>query len=417
MGSPGRLLLRSTSSPFDVFSPAEAIERNVIATNAGNLLFLHAAFRLLAADGVTVDVDRFRVQARDADRINRDYDGYVVPFANAFRPQFEPTLRRWTELIERLRIPVTILGVGAQSTSDQDFQPLAALDATVRRFVSAVLERGPSIGVRGGFTADYLARLGFRGDTVEVIGCPSVFIDGPGLSVRKREGPLRASDPISVNAAPYQPGMGQVIRRHLERYEDCVYVAQDPALLELLAYGSSTADVPRAAGFPHSAEDPMVRSGRARIFTSIAPWLDLMRTRSFTFGSRLHGNLAAIMAGTPAYILTHDSRTLEVAQYLELPHRPLASIDARVDAAELYAEADYARFNAGHAARWARLTTYLRGHGLRNAIDDGGATAFDERIATLRVVSPGDVPVVRRPLASGVRRLISAAVRRRRGRR
>jgi hypothetical protein len=416
MATPTRILLRSTASPFEVLSPAQAIERNVIASNAGNLLFLHAAFRLVAATGATVEVDRLRVEARDADRINEQFDAYVVPFANAFRPQYEPTLKRWAELIERLRIPVTILGVGAQSTIDGDFEPLAELDRTVRRFAAAVLERGPSIGVRGEFTAEYLGRLGFRGDTVQVIGCPSVFIDGPALTIRKRDSPLERSDPISVNAAPYQPELGPVIRRHHERYDDVVYVAQDPGMLELLTYGRSTAAVPRPAGFPNDADDPMVRAGRARIFTSVAPWLAVMRGRTFTFGSRLHGNLAAIMAGGPAYILVHDSRTLEVARYLELPHRLLSSIDATVDASELYAEADYSRFNAGHGARWARLADYLRAHGLRNAIDDGGAAAFDARIADLPFVSPGDVPVVRRPLtgrpaAAGARRIAARIAR------
>ena len=54
----------------------------------------------------------------------------------------------------------------------------------VRDFVAAVLDRGPSIGVRGELTADFLRRLGSR--DVEVIGCPSMFFHGPRLDVAKR---------------------------------------------------------------------------------------------------------------------------------------------------------------------------------------------------------------------------------------
>ena len=43
-----RILLRAPMSPFDVHSVETTIERNLIATNAGNLVFLDAAWKLLA---------------------------------------------------------------------------------------------------------------------------------------------------------------------------------------------------------------------------------------------------------------------------------------------------------------------------------------------------------------------------------
>ena len=40
------------------------------------------------------------------------------------------------------------------------------------------------------------------------------------------------------------------------------------------------------------------------MFLSPFPWLDFLRTREFVFGSRIHGNLAGVMAGTPTLVLT-----------------------------------------------------------------------------------------------------------------
>ncbi|WP_410089573.1 polysaccharide pyruvyl transferase family protein, partial [Streptomyces sp. gb1(2016)] len=49
-------------------------------------------------------------------------------------------------------------------------------EPTVREFVTEVLNRSASIGVRGEFTEQYLKNMGFR--DVEVIGCPSMFMNG-----------------------------------------------------------------------------------------------------------------------------------------------------------------------------------------------------------------------------------------------
>ena len=54
----------------------------------------------------------------------------------------------------------------------------------MKAFVRAVLDHGPSIGVRGELTAEYLRSLGFR--DVEVVGCPSMFAWGPDLRVERK---------------------------------------------------------------------------------------------------------------------------------------------------------------------------------------------------------------------------------------
>ena len=73
-----------------------------------------------------VTADRFVIDPGDAERINERYDAYVIPLANAFRPSYEPTLVRLTQLIRRLRIPVVILGrrcPGGRPLSDRAAAP------------------------------------------------------------------------------------------------------------------------------------------------------------------------------------------------------------------------------------------------------------------------------------------------------
>ena len=53
-----RILFRTPKAPFEVHSAATTIERNLIASNAGNLVFLDAAWKVLSAPGVEIIADR-----------------------------------------------------------------------------------------------------------------------------------------------------------------------------------------------------------------------------------------------------------------------------------------------------------------------------------------------------------------------
>ncbi len=413
--SPVRILLRSPKRPFEVLGLDRVLARNIHSNNTGNSVFLHAAYRLLATPAARITPDELRIRPADAGRINEEHDVYVLPFANAFRPQFAGRLERWSKLIEALRIPVVVLGVGAQSGLDYDLGALAPIDGTVRRFVAAVLERGPSIGVRGEFTERYLRHLGFS--DVDVIGCPSVFMNGPDMRVEKKVDHLDTASRIAFNTAPSQASVGPLLSSLAWRYPNLTYVAQDRAALELLALGRVRRAATIPVGFPADASHPLVRTDRLRVFPDPWPWIDFLRGVDFVFGSRAHGNLVSLLAGTPCYMLPHDSRTLELARWFEIPHRPLRDVGPDLDPAKLYASADYDALNRGHAARWEAFAGYLHRHGLQSVFEAGGAEAFDATIAGLRFPVPGDrsTPGGTLGLAYRIRRGVRRLRRRRPG--
>ena len=410
-----RILLRSPRSPFEAPSPATVLERNLIGDNVGNLVFLDATYRVLARPDVDIAIDGFRVNPRDADRINERYDVYVVPFANAFRGRFERTLERWADLVERLRIPVVVLGVGAQSNVRFDREALVPIERVTKRFVSAVLDRSPSMGVRGEFTADWLRGLGFR--DVEVIGCPSMFWAGERFHVEKRLPALDADSRIAITISPYRREMGPILMHHHARYPNLTYLAQDAPTLELLLMGRPTGGSEASTGIPIDLTHPMIREGKIRMYVHPWPWISYLRETDFSFGTRIHGSITALLAGTPAVVLAHDSRTLELARYFEIPHRLLTEVGPDVDAAELYANADYSNLLAGHPARWRVFADYLTRQGINHAFAPGGdaGAAFDAGVSSLRheVVISGDRPADR---SLGSRLLQARLAARRRGR-
>jgi len=413
LGHHRRILLRSPKVPFEVVSPAEVFRRNLIGTNAGNLVFLQATWKILGVPDATIEPDGLHVAPDRAAEINERYDVYVLPLANALRPSYEDSLIGMTQLIRRLRIPVVVLGVGAQAGLAGNVDCLKPIEASVRAFVSAVLDHGPSIGVRGEFTLDYLRGLGFR--SVEVIGCPSLFLRGPELRVEKTVPRLERDSPLSVNVTPYVKAMGRIVAHHMERYTNVTYVAQDLDTLGMLLWGESGARASGSEAVPVHMSHPIFAQDRVRFYVEPWPWIADLRAAHFAFGTRIHGNIAAILAGTPAYVLAHDSRTLELARYFGIPHRPLDESCLDIDAADLYEAADYTSLNAGHAARFVVFEDYLLRHGLADVFAEGdGGRAFDDQIArttfppAVRMAHPGRFQAAVERARHGLHRAVRA---------
>ncbi|WP_408897875.1 polysaccharide pyruvyl transferase family protein [Nocardioides sp. R1-1] len=385
-----RLLQRSFKSPFEVLSPEQSIERGgTFGGNVGNLVFTEAAQKILGTPDTTVDLDRLRLRKGISAWINSEYDALVIPLANAFRPSFQRSLQDLTRIIRRLDVPVVVLGVGAQAGVDGDVTAMAAVEDDVRAFVAAVLDHGPTIGVRGEFTAEYLQGLGFA--DVEVIGCPSMFRYGPELPPT-RTAPVTDDTRIAVNGAHAlfaEQGFGRFVERLVDRFPETTFFGQNALEGLQLRWRDVSSDFGGLTDVPTHPEHPLYRAGRARLHVDPTTWIAALREVDYSVGGRIHGNIAAVLAGTPALVLTGDARTLELSRYFEIPHRLLRSLPEEVDPARLLEEADWAPMHAGHRARWERFAGYLRRHGLGNAFDDGdGGRAFEERLAALDFPPP-----------------------------
>jgi Polysaccharide pyruvyl transferase len=376
-----KLLIRAGKDPFEVVSPEDSLARDTIGTNAGNLVFSHSVHRALSVEGATLDSTGLPAVVEDAARVNAEYDAFVVPLANAFRRPFAKQLEALSDIIERLTIPVVVVGVGAQTEIGYDLSSLAPIEGSVRRFVSAVLDRSASIGVRGELTYEYLTGLGYR--DVEVIGCPSMFLHGPDLDVRRQVDQLDADSPIAISISPYVKVMGAVAVRNQRRYSDLVYVPQDIASLALMVRGPLAANVGKVSPVPVHVTHPMYRDRRMRFFVDPWTWFDWLSGRHFSFGTRIHGTIASLLAGTPAMLLAHDSRTLELARYHEIPHLLRSDITPDLDPAELYQRIDLDRLHRGHLGRLAAYTSFLDRNGLPHVFApgaEGGGRAFDDRV-------------------------------------
>ncbi|MEV8224929.1 polysaccharide pyruvyl transferase family protein [Streptomyces sp. NPDC079167] len=388
-----RILLRSGKSPFDVASLEQSLDRDVFATNAGNLIFSDAAHKLLTTPRAEVFSNGIRTDPAAAERMNEEFDVFVVPLANAFRPTFERPLKRMTQLIKKLRIPVVVLGVGAQADLKYDASRLKAMEPTVREFVTEVLNRSASIGVRGEFTEQYLKNMGFR--DVEVIGCPSMFMNGETFTLDKKTESLTTDSRISVNgshSAVRSHGLDAIIRQAHKRYPNLRFIGQNLLEAELLHWRQTSNPIGAQTSMPTHPSHPMYREGKVRLYVDPATWIEELRAFDFSFGSRIHGNIAALLAGVPSTVLCSDSRTLELCRYFGIPHRKISETPKNIDPAELYEAADFGELVNGHKERFLRFTGFMEKNGLENTFHHGdGGKAFDAQMSKL-VLPPAARP-------------------------
>ncbi|MFJ4967871.1 polysaccharide pyruvyl transferase family protein [Streptomyces sp. NPDC088755] len=363
----------------------QSLHRDVFATNAGNLIFSDAAHKILTTPRTEVVSNGIRTIASEAERINEEYDAFVVPLANAFRPSFERSLTRMTQLITKLRIPVVVLGVGAQADLKYNAARLKPLEPAVRAFVTAVLDRSASIGVRGEFTEQYLKDMGFR--DVEVIGCPSMFMHGETFTVDKRVESLTSESRVSVNgshSAVRSQGMDSIIRQAHQRYPNLRFIGQNLLEGELLHWRETSHVSGTQTSMPTHPSHPMYREGKVRLYIDPATWISELREFDFSFGSRIHGNIAALLAGVPSTVLCSDSRTLELCRYFGIPHREITEVPKDIDPAELYEAADFGELVNGHKERFLRFTGFMEKNGLENTFTHGdGGAAFEAQLAGL----------------------------------
>jgi hypothetical protein len=399
-----RILIRAGRPPHDATSNESALGwrgSGHFGSNTGNMLFSDSVYRMLSTPSAELTCDAYAPEwrfftDREAEYVNEHFDAYVLPLANAFRRGFGGRpLARLTQLIDKLTIPVVIVGVGGQSrigAHGPDSLPEFERDNTVA-FVKSVLKRSASIGVRGEYTKQLLLDLGFSDSEIDVIGCPSMFVNGPDFRVRPNDATLRPDSPLAINLETAFDGIGDLYQANETQYSDLVVVYQTLAGCEYIMWGEPAAEF--GAGTPKDVTDRAYREGRLRFFTNSRTWHRFMAEREFAFGTRIHGVAAAIAAGTPAFLLAHDSRTLELAEYHGVPHAPYKKVikSGRYRASDLYERANPDSINAVMAENFHRYAAFLERNGLEHVYQPGKANPEYETMLAEVAMPEGVAPI------------------------
>lgn len=331
---------------------------NSVGLNLGNMLFSDAMHRQLAFVPVSYG------GRPDPQEVRANCDVVIFPAAN----QIDETTSRqhWAEAIEAIDLPVVIAGLGAQSLERR--LPLKLPKGT-KRFLKAVSERTREISVRGPFTAEVLAAEGVH--NVRVTGCPSLFwhVDASGPTRFDYAARLdRQPERVSVGTTRYgikDDHFDPTIERSRQAMAICQaagargydYIAQSEPLEFVYGLGlkrrfgdDDYAYGARLYGLKDSDAFKAFAERHFKAFASVDAWVDYMAGRDLYAGTRLHGVIASLLAGTPAALVLHDSRTSEISEFCSLPTTSAEALAS--------GEFDLERLKEQHEAfkvRWTEL--------------------------------------------------------------
>ncbi len=367
-----RILMRGTIDPLTDMNPAKFIIENHTGGNIGNMIFTNSIARTLLVDDDTV-IDYLDLRNRKLDDayaayVNETYDYFLIPLANAFKSTNYDELMIITDFVKKLKIPCCIIGVGIQRTiSKARFSEVYPHCEEAKAMVAAVLEKSPMIGVRGELTGEFLQDLGFLPEKdFTVIGCPSMFTYGDTLPEIKPS-LLTKDSVISFNSKVefekldgYRPFV-EFAKRNMELFPNMIYVQQQIDDVRMIYLDSIKQDLRGQKNYDVD---------KAVSFTNIPAWIEYFRDNvDFSFGSRIHGNVAAILAGVPSVAVPFDRRVLELAQYHNIPFikvKPLSKVQTLYD---VFERADFSSVHRGHKERFHHYLDFLHTLGLDTIYD------------------------------------------------
>ena len=329
-----KILIYTGLFPWEDISKSKILSNDLIGGNTGNLLFSWSTlnlFKEVPHENFTKTYITLKNHLNDY-----EFDYFLLPLANTFRENNDEELIFLINLLKKLSCKVLLNGIGGQfgKVGFHNFSN----EKLIREFIELLIEKTVSIGVRDARTKEYITGfLGYSEAKVVVIGCPSVRILNKKLKAKEYL-PFNADFKLAVNYTPgsYDRKWGCFIDGIFKNYTNSYAVLQDLDEGKLISYGKNLLGLKRHDLIPTFTEHPIIKNNRYKLFFNPIDWIDEMNEFQFSIGTRIHGNIAAILAGIPALVIAIDSRTAGLAQTHHIPYIWFDELTDKTRIEELY---------------------------------------------------------------------------------
>lgn len=330
----------------------------IVGRNTGNLLFTNAVVNQIKGDVCRIGY------GFDPLEVSNAFDAIVIPAANWLGEHTD--MGFLADRLEKVRIPCILIGLGAQSDLEKE---IPVIPNGTLKLLEIISNKSRKISVRGNFTAEVLDSYGFH--NVAVTGCPSLFLD---LNKNREISKSRiehfpksvafSSTRYQIDSSLFTKGysgrvnamlfrsafkLGTDIFFQSEIPEFQVLVSDHYRRFQLENFFNSTKgdDLKRLYGAESTSELIEYLLKHGKIYFDIDKWFNKLKEYQFFIGTRIHGVVAALLSGTPSILLSHDSRTEELAEFCGIP---MATVDVSTDLLdkdvieELYEACDLEKF-------------------------------------------------------------------------
>lgn len=284
---------------FVVISPFLVDPATSKKVNVGDGFIMDSALKLIGARPTQIISSRLPISAQDLEAINSSRL-VLVAGANTLKSAFEITPNFTPQLLEKIRVPIALCGIGHYGVAQATAQPL---DPPSEAVVREILRRFPYISVRCEASARYLrGSVPDLAEQVLMTGCPvSHAVDGVDRGFAREEVydalVCTVTDRGDMNAQAWlmreAPRLFPSRRRILALHQD---------------YGNRPLwDFAKSLGY--------------EVFTSrrYEDFLDLYRDADIHLGNRVHAHLKCLSYGVRSFLTPFDLRQVFFAESLDFP--------------------------------------------------------------------------------------------------
>lgn len=297
-----------------------------VGGNTGNLLFRYAIRSHV--DDVLVDT-HWKEGVELARR--EKFDAVVLAGANWLNTSQPFGNEKRARALRELGLPVICIGLGCQHyfTTHEKLQ----FPGETLEFLDALRELSACLLVRDEMTRVQCMHYGL--ENVHLTGCPSNFINSSEnfAEILDEKTHRESYRTVVLNSGHFSGPTLELDKRllHLTGNRPGSYLVQADhygvigmALSRREAYGRSEIRHMKKAfrlGRRFLGNDEAFEQWRSqlKVFLDVEEWLAAASGWDFAIGSRIHGTMAPLQAGTPAVLVATDSRTEGLASVMGVP--------------------------------------------------------------------------------------------------
>ncbi|AJA56774.1 hypothetical protein QI18_04795 [Lactococcus lactis subsp. lactis] len=369
-----KILVHTAIYPWDTYTDKDVIDMDWVSGNSGNQLFRWALLNLFNQVPHENFVNTWDF-SHDKVLQKKKYDYFLLPMSNTLREGGDDELKLLIDIMKQTEAKVLLVGLGGLFPRE-GFQKLSN-EALIREFIETALAKTEVIGLRDNYAYQYLTDyLGYPTEKFEIVGCPSVTYQGYKLEKkdyypikRDRYHPVDEDFKIAVNyiGGEYDYHWASFIDKVLFENKRMDVFFQDIDEARLLTYGTALADDRRHDLLVGDTQHFAYLEKRVKFFAHPLEWMDELKNYKFSIGTRIHGNIAAALAGIPVMIIATDSNTAGLAEFHHLPYIWDYELTEKTSLEELYyrACAEMENFYASFAENYDRYMNFI----VKNGID------------------------------------------------
>ena len=349
--------------------------------NTGNLVFITSGMSMF----YDKDIDSKFIPknevinnlVKDKNWAKNNFDIAITMEANIFSCDNNETLLNEAKLIKMLKIPTFILGAGCQSDINFSLDFLKIISENAKQYIDTIRNSGGEVTLRGEFSKYALETLGYN--DLFVSGCPSLFLKADSFNISNFKTSRKDFKP-ALNG--YQ--VSCINSKIYDTYKNSEFFDQDMYLKSLYEPDSVKDIYDKKFNAPFQE---LYTSNRIKGALNYYVWDKQIKEGNFSFsyGSRIHGNIIALQNEIPSFVKVIDSRTRELVEFYKIPNSiEIPFNEEKDDLYDLYTMVNYDNFNHNIKIKRENFKQFLEKYDIPNCLDNN--KGYIKHLSTLKYI-------------------------------